>query len=194
MATRSDAMAADVDARPGRVTDHIVQQCTGDRGNERIAVTLFAELSLEQMIVSTACRPECMSLFRTCAPDWNRSFHWRGVEPRGDEHGSKALQSLIQSSFAESGQDADNPMAASAMPTMYRWTWLALSGVQLKVVGGNADGRQPKESATCQLGIDQWQAAYFLDFGNQPRSRLRQMLERLMHWRFSLGLRMGCPE
>ena len=194
MAPRSNAMAADVDARPGRAADNVVQQCTGDHGNECIAVTLFAELSVEQLIVSTACRPECMSLFRTCAPDWNRSFRWRDVDARGDEHGPKALQSLIQSSLAESGQDADKPVAASAMSAMYRWTWLALTGVQLKVVGGDPDVQQPTELATCQLGIDEWRAAYFLDFGNQPHSRLRQMLERLMHWRFSLGPRIGCPD
>ena len=194
MATKSNAMADEADARRYHLMDPRVQEGTGDRGNERVAVTLFAELSPEQLIVSTACQPEFTTLFQTCAPDWNRLFHWRGVGPRADEHGSQALQSLIQSSFTKSGHDTGNPTVADPMPTMYRWTWLALNGVQLKVVAGNPDVRQTSDPATCQLAIDQWRAAYFLDFGNQPHSRLRQMLDRLMHWRFSLGLRVVCTE
>jgi superoxide dismutase len=42
------------------------------------------------------------------------------------------------------------------------------------------------------MALDTWEAAYFLDFQNQPRSRLQRVVDRLRHWRFSVtGVEAG---
>jgi superoxide dismutase len=179
--------AAEAEFRAYRARRNVEPPDNDDWADERVAVTLFSELSLEHLILSAACEPEFTSLFRASAPDWNRSFLWRGVDPQTDGVGSLALQTLIQSSFAEATASAADADAAASKPNGYRWTWLALNGVQLKVASGAADEQRFRDTANCQLAIDQWHAAYFLDFGNQPRFRLRRMLRRLMNWRFSLS-------
>ena len=187
MVTQASAAAAEAGVRTYRPRLRIKAQDTDDRGSDRLAVTLFSELSLEHLIVSTACQPEFTTVFKASAPDWNRSFQWRGVDLPNEDVGSLALQTLIQSSFSETGDGAALRDSTMPSPTAYRWTWLALNGVLLKVVAGATGGQGFKAAANYELSIDQWQSAYFLDFGNQPRSRLRRLLHRLMHWRFSLS-------
>jgi superoxide dismutase len=69
----------------------------------------------------------------------------------------------------------------------YRWIWLALSGVSLKVDASDHIGLRLPDESPERLALDSWEAAYFLDFQDQPRSRLQRVLDRLRHWRFSMA-------
>jgi len=128
------------------------QDCD-DRGNERVAVSLFAgEPSLQHFILTVACQHEYASFFKAAAPEWNHEFRWRDLDTGTDAAVATALQSVIGASFS----DAE----------------------------ARATGHHPQGVASL-LGIDVWENAYCLDFGNQAQSRLRALLENPSHWHFT---------
>jgi len=158
-----------------------------DQGNERVAVTLFSELSSEHLILSAACRPEYTTLFKAAAPRWNSDFQWRAIDAHSEGADAQALQELLRGSFGGPQPTAAARRDDSAPASSYRWMWLALNGVRLKVDSRGRRGTRLKGESRFRLAIDAWDTAYFLDFENQPRSRVRRVLGRLVHWRFSMG-------
>jgi superoxide dismutase len=169
--------------------DSLTRQALDDLGNERVAVTLFSELSSEHLIYSAACRPEYTTLFRAAAPHWNSAYPWRAVDARSDGPGALALQPVLQGCFAipQPRQAGPVEIPLGLATSSYRWIWLALSGVSLKVDSRDRTGLRFPDEAPVRLALDSWKAAYFLDFRNQPRSRLQRVLDRLRHWRFSMA-------
>jgi Fe-Mn family superoxide dismutase len=164
--------------RPGLATD--------EQGNERVAVTLFSELSSEHMIFSAACQPEYATLFRQGAPHWNNGFQWKPVGPRCSSPEAPALQELLQEILGSPDARTGAPAPCGAPSSSHRWTWLALDGVRLKVDSRHRRGLRHHDESRNGLGIEAWNAAYFLDFRNQSRSCLQRVLDRLVHWRFSM--------
>lgn len=171
----------------------LCEQGSDDQGNERVAVTLFAdELSLEHFILSAACQPEYTTFFRAAAPEWNQPFRWCSMDSRVDGVAAMALQPLIDASFNDAGPrtNGHSPNGVASLPA--RWTWLALGGVRLKVVPRGDVGKLPLKNSASLLGIDVWESAYFLDFGNRDRVRLHALLDNLSHWQFAIdNLSMG---
>jgi superoxide dismutase len=169
--------------------DSLARQALDDLGNERVAVTLFSELSTEHLIYSAACRPEYTSLFRAAAPHWNSAYPWRALDPRSDAPAAQALQPVLQGCFAippaHQAGAAGSPVGLAT--SSYRWIWLALSGVRLKVDARDRLGLRTAHVVPVRMALDTWEAAYFLDFQNQPRSRLQRVVDRLRHWRFSVA-------
>ena len=165
---------------------------TDDQRNERVAVSLFSELSSGHLILSAACEPEYTTLFRAGAPAWNSDFQWRTVDPDIDGSEVTTLQQLLGASFGSSQSGSAVPRSAGLPFPSYRWTWLALSGVRLKVDSRGPWGACFLDDARASLAIEAWEAAYFLDFEDQPRSRLKQVLDRLVQWRFSIARASAC--
>lgn len=176
-------------AAPRKYQPRYVQPwlATDDQGNERVAVTLFSELSSEHLIYSAACWPEYTTLFRAGAPHWNSGYQWKAVDLRDNRSEAPALQELLQEILGKPEASAATAVSSGSTASSYRWTWLALNGVRLKVDSRQRRGPRSHDESRTSLAIDAWNSAYFLDFRNQGRACLQRVLDRLVHWRFSMA-------
>jgi len=157
-----------------------------DNLNKLIAGTEFADLSLEEIIASTAGRPERAAIFNNAAQTWNHTFYWKSMRPQGGEEPPAALKQRIEASFGS--VDACKKELASAAVSQFGsgWAWLVLEAGILKVVKtANADvplrtGMKPL------LAIDVWEHAYYLDYQNRRADYVSAVLDKLINWEFAL--------
>ena len=157
-----------------------------DNLNKLIAGTEYADLSLEEIISSTAGRPEKTAIFNNAAQTWNHTFYWKSMSPKGGGEPPAALKQRIDTSFGS--VDACKKELASGAVSQFGsgWVWLVLEGGKLKVVKtANADvplttGMKPL------LTIDVWEHAYYLDYQNRRADYVNAVLDKLINWEFAL--------
>ena len=157
-----------------------------DNLNKLIAGTEYAALSLEKIITSTAGKPEKAAIFNNAAQNWNHTFYWKSMSPKGGGEPPAALKSKIEAAFGS--VDACKKELASTAVSQFGsgWAWLVLEGDKLKVVKtANADipmsmGLKPL------LAIDVWEHAYYLDYQNRRADYVNAMLDKLINWEFAM--------
>jgi len=157
-----------------------------DNLNKLIAGTEYAALSLEKIITSTAGKPEKAAIFNNAAQNWNHTFYWKSMSPKGGGEPPAALKSKIEAAFGS--VDACKKELASTAVSQFGsgWAWLVLEGDKLKVVKtANADnplttGMKPL------LTIDVWEHAYYLDYQNRRADYVNAVLDKLINWEFAL--------
>jgi Fe-Mn family superoxide dismutase len=54
-----------------------------DTLNQLVAGTPFADMSLKQLVLSTAGKSEHAPIFNNAAQAWNHAFYWRSLSPGG---------------------------------------------------------------------------------------------------------------
>jgi len=157
-----------------------------DNLNKLIAGTEYAALSLEKIVTSTAGKPEKAAIFNNAAQNWNHTFYWKSMSPKGGGEPPAALKSKIEAAFGS--VDACKKELASTAVSQFGsgWAWLVLDGDKLKVVKtANADnplttGMKPL------LTIDVWEHAYYLDYQNRRADYVNAVLDKLINWEFAL--------
>jgi superoxide dismutase, Fe-Mn family len=63
-----------------------------DTLNQLVAGTPFADMSLEQLILSTAGKPEHARIFDNAAQAWNHAFYWRSLTAKSSSRNSVRLR------------------------------------------------------------------------------------------------------
>ena len=157
-----------------------------DNLNKLIAGTEYATLSLEKIITSTAGKPEKAAIFNNAAQNWNHTFYWNSMSPKGGGEPSVALRSKIEAAFGS--VDACKQELASTAVSQFGsgWAWLVLEGDKLKVVKtANADMPMPMGLKPV-LVIDVWEHAYYLDYQNRRVDYANAVLDKLINWEFAL--------
>ncbi len=157
-----------------------------DKLNELVGGTDFAEMPLEQIVISTAGRPESDEIFECAAQAWNHEFYWKSMRPNGGGEPPFALKQRIEQDFGS--VDACRKALASAAVSQFGsgWAWLVANGGALAVVKtGNADvpltsGMKPL------LAIDVWEHAYYVDYENRRADYVNAVLDKLINWEFAL--------
>ena len=156
-----------------------------DELNKLIVAGPFADMSVEQIVIATAGKPEHEHLFNNAAQAWNHSFYWRSLKPRGGGNAGGAILKLIVAAYGDT--DTLKREWAAAANTLFGsgWAWLALDDGRLKIVKtGNAQtvltqGFKPL------LVIDVWEHAYYLDFQNRRADHVAGVLDKLINWDFA---------
>jgi len=157
-----------------------------DNLNKLIAGTEYAALSLEKIITSTAGKPEKAAIFNNAAQNWNHTFYWKSMSPKGGGEPPAALKRKIEASFGS--VDACKKELAGAAVAQFGsgWAWLVLEGDKLKVVKtANADIPMTKGLKPV-LVIDVWEHAYYLDYQNRRVDYANAVLDKLINWEFAL--------
>jgi Fe-Mn family superoxide dismutase len=157
-----------------------------DNLNKLIAGTEYAALSLEKIITSTAGKPEKAAIFNNAAQNWNHTFFWKSMSPKGGGEPPVALKSKIETAFGS--VDACKKELASTAVSQFGsgWAWLVFEGDKLKVVKtANADIPMTKGLKPV-LVIDVWEHAYYLDYQNRRADYVNAMLDKLINWEFAL--------
>lgn len=156
-----------------------------DNLNKLIAGTELADLSLEEIIASTAGKADKIGVFNNAAQVWNHTFYWNSLSPKGGGEPPSALKQKIEASFGS--VEACKKELATAATTQFGsgWAWLAQDGDKLQVIKtGNADLPLTKGIRPL-LTIDVWEHAYYLDYQNRRPDYINAVLDKLINWGFA---------
>jgi superoxide dismutase, Fe-Mn family len=156
-----------------------------DNLNKLIAGTELADLSLEEIIASTAGKADKVGVFNNAAQVWNHTFYWNSLSPKGGGEPPSALKQKIEASFGS--LEACKKELATAATTQFGsgWAWLAQDGDKLQVIKtGNADLPLTKGIKPL-LTIDVWEHAYYLDYQNRRPDYVNAVLDKLINWSFA---------
>jgi len=156
-----------------------------DSLNRLVVETPFADLSLEQIIRSTAGKPEYSELFDNAAQAWNHALYWNSLSPGGGGVPPRALRARIDSAFGDIEALKEELRTAATKQFGSGWAWLVLDGAKLRVLK-TANAENP---VTAQmkplLAIDVWEHAYYLDFQNRRADHVNALIDKLINWEFA---------
>jgi Fe-Mn family superoxide dismutase len=156
-----------------------------DNLNKLIAGTELADLSLDEIIASTAGKADKIGVFNNAAQVWNHTFYWNSLSPKGGGEPPSALKQKIEASFGS--VEACKKELTTAATTQFGsgWAWLAQDGDKLQVIKtGNADLPLTKGIKPL-LTIDVWEHAYYLDYQNRRPDYVNAVLDKLINWGFA---------
>jgi Fe-Mn family superoxide dismutase len=157
-----------------------------DNLNKLISGTSYADMSLEDIIRSTAGQADKTAIFNNAAQFWNHSFYWQGLTPKGGGEPPAALKQKMMDCFGS--LDACKKEFADMAVSQFGsgWGWLVLDEGKLKIVKtGNADVPLTKGMRPL-LTIDVWEHAYYLDYQNRRADYVKAVLDKLVNWEFAL--------
>ncbi len=145
--------------------------------------TPLAELSLEEVIRTTAGDPAKAGVFNNAAQVWNHTFFWESMKPNGGGEPTGMLAEKIAAAFGSFAAFRDAFKTAAATQFGSGWAWLVLEGDTLKVTKtGNADNPLTVSGQVPLLTLDVWEHAYYLDFQNRRPDFIETFLNHLVNW------------
>ena len=157
-----------------------------DELNRLIAGTLFAEMSLEQLIVATAYKPEHKPIYNNAAQAFNHQFYWRSLSRQGGGPPPAALAQLVSDTFGTYYAFRQAFSAAANAQFASGWAWLVLDGERLRVLKTqNADNPLITQHKPL-LALDVWEHAYYVDYRNRRADYVTAVLDHLINWQFAL--------
>jgi superoxide dismutase, Fe-Mn family len=156
-----------------------------DTLNKLVVGTEFADMSLEDIVKTSAHQADHSAIFNNAAQAWNHNFYWKSLSPKGGGEPPLALKKMIDTSFGGVEQCKKELAAAAVGEFGSGWAWLVLDGIKLKVIKtGNADNPL---TGSCKplLTIDVWEHAYYLDYQNRRPDYVNALLDKLANWAFA---------
>ncbi len=158
-----------------------------DKLNAAIEGTDLAGLSLEDIVLQSAGKPDMQGVFNNAAQTFNHTFYFEGMKPGGGGVVPAELADRMKSAFG-SVEGFKEKLASAALSQFGSgWAWLVLDGGDLQVVAtSNADtplahGQRPLAT------IDVWEHAYYLDYQNRRADYIAAWLEHLVNWDLALA-------
>jgi superoxide dismutase, Fe-Mn family len=156
-----------------------------DNLNNLIKGTEYANLPLEQVITSTAGKPERTPIFTNAAQNWNHAFYWNCLRPNGGGEPPAVLKQKIEAFFGSVDACKKELIGAAVSQFGSGWAWLILDNGVLKVIKtANADIPMTM-GFTPILTIDVWEHAYYLDYQNRRVDYATTVLDKLINWEFA---------
>ena len=156
-----------------------------DKLNGMIGGTDFADMKLEEIVKSSAGKPDKAGVFNNAAQIYNHTFYWNSLKPGGGGKPGGAIAGLIDDSFG--GYDKFKEEFANAAATQFGsgWAWLVKDGSKLKIVK-TANAETPlTTSAKPVLTLDVWEHAYYLDYQNKRPAYIDAVIDKLLNWDFA---------
>jgi Fe-Mn family superoxide dismutase len=156
-----------------------------DNLNKLVAGTDLADLSLEEVITSTAGKADKAGIFNNAAQVWNHTFYWNSLSPKGGGEPPASLKQKIETTFGS--VEVCKKELATAATTQFGsgWAWLVKDGDKLQVIKtGNAELPLTKGMKPL-LTIDVWEHAYYLDYQNRRADYVNSVLDKLINWGFA---------
>ena len=156
-----------------------------DKLNELVKGTDLAELSLHQIIKSTAGDEKRVAIFNNAAQVWNHSFYWKSMKRSGGGAPSGELGKKITGDFG-SFENFRNAFTGVALTQFGSgWAWLVRDDKALKVMKTNNAFTPLAIDVTPLLAIDVWEHAYYLDYQNRRKDYVAAFLDHLANWDFA---------
>jgi len=156
-----------------------------DKLNALVTGTPLAQLSLEELILHTAGKPEHAEIFNNAAQAWNHTFYWNCLTPQvaGDVPGP--LLRKLKEAFGDLAGFKKEFAQAAVSQFGSGWAWLVADESKLRIIK-TANGEDPLPlHLRPLLTIDVWEHAYYLDYQNRRPEYVNAVLDRLINWEFA---------
>jgi Fe-Mn family superoxide dismutase len=156
-----------------------------DKLNQLCRGSVFAGMTLEQVMTATAGQSDKAAIFNNAAQVWNHAFYWKSLCPAGSSKFSGKIESAIRDSFGSAETFRKAFVEAALAQFGSGWAWLIEDKGKLAIMKtGNADnplvhGLKPI------LTLDVWEHAYYLDYQNKRQAYAEALCEHLLNWEFA---------
>jgi Fe-Mn family superoxide dismutase len=157
-----------------------------DTANKLIVGTEYADMSLEQIVRSSAGTTEHATIFNSAAQAWNHSFYWQSLRPKGGGEPPAELKRLMIESFGSVERCKEELANNAAGQFGGGWAWLIEDQGKLKVVKTSNAHTPIEQGQNPLLTIDVWEHAYYLDYQNRRLEHVNAVLDKLINWEFAL--------
>ena len=152
-----------------------------DNLNKLIKDTPYEEISLTEIIKSSAGKPSEQQIFNNAAQVYNHDFFFHGMCPKCNVEIPAEI--IEQFGSVENFKKQFKTAAISVFGSGY--TWLVRDGDnKLKIVNtANADTPIAYNMKPI-LNLDVWEHAYYLDYKNRRADFIDSFLDNLVDWNF----------
>ncbi len=151
-----------------------------DNLNKLIAGTLFADLSLEEIIKETAGNEKFQAIFNNAAQAWNHNFFWHCMSADGGKAPKGVLLKKIEDAFGSYDQFCEDFTNAAVSQFGSGWAWLVEDKDGKLSILKTANADTPlAHGLKALLTVDVWEHAYYLDYQNRRADFVKTFLTHL---------------
>ena len=155
-----------------------------DNLNKAIAGTDLVGKSLEEIVKATAGDPARVGVFNNAAQDWNHTFYWNSMSPRGGGEPSGDVAAAINRGWSNFQAFKDAFSAAAAGQFGSGWAWLVKDAAgNISIEATSNAGCPLRDGKTPLLTCDVWEHAYYIDYRN-ARPQYIAAWWNLVNWQF----------
>lgn len=155
--------------------------------DDLINKTPMADLDLENLILTASCDEVLTKLFNNSAQVWNHQFYWNSLTPQIENRTiSPKLKAAIERDFGSTDKCSNQIIETGINQFGSGWVWLVSEKDILKIIAtGNAQTPLTQYGTKPLLCVDVWEHAYYLDYQNNRKEYLSQIVYNLLNWDFA---------
>jgi Fe-Mn family superoxide dismutase len=148
--------------------------------NKLIKGTEFENVTLEEIIKKASG-----GIFNNAAQNWNHTFYWNCLSPKGGGEPSGKLSEAINKSFGSFAQFKEKFTNTAATLFGSGWAWLVKNNDgSLSVEPASNAGNPLKDGKKPILTCDVWEHAYYIDYRNARASYI-EAFWKIVNWKFA---------
>ena len=146
--------------------------------------TDMANMSLEEIILSSSKDKSKAGIFNNASQHWNHNLFWKCMKPNGGGKLPPKLEKRLISDFGNVENFKNEFKNAGVSQFGSGWCWLSINNDKL-VVSKTANAINPLiNNVKPILGCDVWEHSYYIDYRNRRPEYLDKFLENLVNWEF----------
>lgn len=155
--------------------------------NDIINQTEMENIDLKNLIVTAASDTVLTKLFNNSAQVWNHQFYWNSLTSDLEKRSiSNELKNIIDRDFGSINNCLNQIIEVGINQFGSGWVWLTSEKGTLKITSTtNAQTPITQYSIKPLLCIDVWEHAYYLDYQNNRKEYLTQIVNNLLNWNFA---------
>lgn len=158
-----------------------------DKLNELVVGTKYANLSLEQIILTSSREPvleTVKKIFNNANQIWNHTFFWNCMSREHGQQPSKLMSQILIENFS-SVEKFMNEFEKSCIELFGSgWVWLVKNrNDKLEIFKSDNSVSPLVFGMTPLLACDVWEHAYYLDYKNDRKAYV-QRFWNLVNWSF----------
>jgi Fe-Mn family superoxide dismutase len=135
--------------------------------------------------LETLIRTASGEIFENAAQVWNHEFFWNSLTTGGSRPGG-ALLTAIERDFGGLPELERRLIQAADAHFGSGWLWLALDfRNRLRVVTTHDADNPLRQGGAPLLAVDLWEHAYYLDYFNERRHYVENVVRHLLDWDFA---------
>ncbi len=148
--------------------------------NKLVDGTQYAELTLRQLIRLQDQLPD-QKIWNNAAQVFNHDFYWKSLS-KAETVPSKELSDAINASFGNMENFKASYIETASTMFGSGWSWLICSENSLSIVN-TQNANIPAEKKL--LVIDLWEHAYYIDYRNDRRTYIENIVGNCLNWNFA---------
>ena len=152
--------------------------------NNFIKDTDMANMSLEDIILTSSKDNSKLGIFNNASQHWNHNLFWKCMKPNGGGNMPPKLEKRIVSDFGNIDNFKKDFKQAGITQFGSGWCWLSINKGKL-VVTKTANAANPLiDGMKPILGCDVWEHSYYIDYKNRRPEYLDKFVDSLVDWEF----------